>query len=322
MDVLADLLDRAHARGGAFGRTVLAPPWGVAFDIPLPLAVHAVLGGEAWATVDGTAARLLAGDVALIRGPGTSHLACGQEPHLVSLADAIERFGTTRREIIFPGERTAELICGAYSFSGDLCSALLDTLPPIVHLPAGADSAALRPLLALLADEIGSDQPGQQVVLDRYLDLILVHALRAYYARADANAPRWYLALDDGPVGAALRVMHERPAHPWRLASLADVAGLSRAAFARRFSDLVGEPPLAYLTTWRMKLAREQLRDQRVTLAQVAHQIGYRNEYAFAAAFKRHTGHPPGRWRANATARAETQLPTNTRKHGPHQLAG
>ena len=299
MDALADLLDRAHARGAAFGRTTLARPWGVTFDTPLPLAVHAVLGGEAWVSTADSAARLLAGDVALIRGPGASHLASCEQPRLVTLGEALQQFGNDGREIVLPGDATAELVCGAYSFSGDLCAGLLDTLPPILHLHAGAETVALRSLLALLADEVGRRQPGQQVVLDRFLDLILVHALRSYYAQHDANAPRWYLALDDGPVGAALRAMHERPAHTWTVASLADVAGLSRAAFARRFADLVGEPPLAYLTGWRMKLAKESLRNPNASLAQIAHDTGYGNQYAFSAAFKRHIGVAPGRWRAD-----------------------
>jgi AraC-like DNA-binding protein len=306
MDVLDDLLDRARARGATFGQMVLAPPWGVTFQTSLPLAVHAVLGGEAWVMADEHSVRLLAGDVALVRVPGASHVASCEQPSLVVLEDAIERFGTQPREIVFPGERTAELVCGAYSFSGDLCAALLDTLLPIVHLRAGVDTVALRSLLALLADELARLKPGQQVVLDRFLDLILVHALRAHYTQPDSNPPRWYLALDDRLIGAALRAIHERPAHDWTVATLATVAGLSRAAFARRFAELVGEPPLSYVTSWRMKLARERLREPTATIAQVAAEVGYGNEYAFSAAFKRHTGNPPGRWRARATARSRT----------------
>jgi AraC-like DNA-binding protein len=167
-------------------------------------------------------------------------------------------------------------------------------------LRAGAETATLRPLLALLADEIGRQQPGQQIVLDRFLDLVLVYALRHHYAQPGSGAPRWYLALDDRPVGAALRAMHERPAHRWSVTSIASIAGLSRAAFARRFADHVGEPPLAYLTNWRMKLAREHLRNDKLSLAQIANMTGYSNQYAFAAAFKRQVGESPGRWRASA----------------------
>jgi AraC-like DNA-binding protein len=264
--------------------------------------VHAVLGGEAWISAGGSTQRLLAGDLALVRGPGASHLAACQQPQLVALEEAVALFGAGGNEIVFPGERTAELVCGAYSFSGDLCAAVLETLPPVVCLRAGADSVALRPLLALLGDELQHQRPGQQVVLDRFLDLILVQALRSHYARPESRPPRWYLALDDGPVGAALRAMHGRPAKTWGVAELAAIAGLSRAAFARRFTELVGEPPLTYLTSWRIKLARELLREPGTTLAQVAAEVGYANEYAFSAAFKRLAGEPPGRWRARQSA--------------------
>ena len=124
---------------------------------------------------------------------------------------------------------------------------------------------------------------------------------------ADASAA----ALDDGPVGAALRAMHRQPAKAWSVAELAAIAGLSRAAFARRFAELVGEPPLTYLTNWRIKLARELLREPSITLAQVASEVGYANEYAFSAAFKRHAGDPPGRWRARQGAHRETNGAAN-----------
>jgi AraC-like DNA-binding protein len=298
MDALADILARAHARGGAFGRTVLAEPWGVSFDVGSPLSVHAVLGGEAWVGIGDDSVRLLAGDLALVRGPGASHLGSTARPKLLELPDAVARFCARPGEIAFPGPRTAEVVCGAYSFAGHLGSQVLDALPAIVHLPAGADTSALRPLLALLGDEVGRESPGQQVVLDRFLDLILVYALRSYFSRPDAQAPAWYRALADRPVAAALRAIHSRPAHRWTVAELAGEAGLSRAAFARRFAQLVGEPPLGYLTSWRIKLAQERLRDPTTSLAQVASEIGYGTEFAFSAAFRRHVGMAPGRWRA------------------------
>jgi AraC-like DNA-binding protein len=134
-------------------------------------------------------------------------------------------------------------------------------------------------------------------VLDRLLDVVLVGVLREHFGRAGAGAPPWYRALDDPQVGRALRALHADPARPWTVAALAAEVGLSRAAFARRFTALVGEPPLEYLTGWRMALAREQLRETRDGLAAVARAVGYGSEFAFAAAFKRHHGVAPGRWR-------------------------
>jgi AraC-like DNA-binding protein len=297
MDVLTDLLDRSHARGGAFGRTVLAEPWGVTFDLGLPLAVHAVLGGEAHVVTGASSVRLLAGDIALVRGPDASTLDSCQHPRRLSLADALRRFNPTGRELVFPGPPAGELVCGAYSFDGDLCAPLLTSLPPIVHLRAGPETAPLRPLIAGLVDELARDQPGQQVVLDRYLDLLLVQALRTHFTRSDVDRPSWYVGLLDVPVGTALRAIHARPADPWTVELLAREARLSRAAFARRFNEIVGQPPQSYLTSWRIQLARERLRDPQASITAIADEVGYANQYAFAAAFKREVGEPPGRWR-------------------------
>jgi AraC-like DNA-binding protein len=149
----------------------------------------------------------------------------------------------------------------------------------------------------MLADELVTDGPGHQTLLDRLLDLLLVGALRAHLADPAAARPGWHRALDDPPVAAALARLHDDPAHPWTVAALAAEAGLSRAAFARRFAAAVGQPPLGYLTHWRMRLAEERLRDPGTTLAAVAREVGYGSEFAFSAAFKRERGVAPAVWR-------------------------
>jgi AraC-like DNA-binding protein len=194
-------------------------------------------------------------------------------------------------------------MCGAYAFDGDLCATLLSALPPAAVVRAGDGGPGLRSTLNLLADELAADGPGHQTVLDRLLDLILVHALRAHLADPAAARPGWHRALDDPPVAAALARLHDDPARSWTVASLAAEAGLSRAAFARRFAAAVGEPPLAYLTSWRMRLAEELLREPGVTLAGVARAVGYGSEFAFSAAFKRERGLAPAAWRRTARER-------------------
>jgi AraC-like DNA-binding protein len=139
-------------------------------------------------------------------------------------------------------------------------------------------------------------------VLDRLLDLLLVYAMRAWFGRDEAHPPPWYAALDDPSVGPALRRLHGEPQRAWTVAELAAEAGLSRAAFARRFTELTGHAPLTYLTEWRMVLAQDALRRPGATLASVAHEIGYGSEFAFANAFKRQLGVPPGRWRREQAA--------------------
>ncbi|MFB8178984.1 helix-turn-helix transcriptional regulator [Streptomyces sp. NPDC055966] len=130
------------------------------------------------------------------------------------------------------------------------------------------------------------DEPGQDAVLDRLLDLVLVLALRTWCAGAN-TAPAWYRALADPAIRQAVGLLHEEHGRRWTVAELATHVGMSRAAFAARFPALVGEPPLAYLTGWRMTMAADLLRDGEVTVAAVAHEVGYEDPFAFSVAFKR-----------------------------------
>ena len=160
------------------------------------------------------------------------------------------------------------------------------------------------PLVALLTRELIDDQPGQQVVLDRLLDLLLLVAvLRAWLARSAGAAPAWYRARSDPVVGAALRLLQNNPAHPWTVASLAAATHASRAALARRFTELVGEPPITFLAGWRMALAADLLREPDATLEAVAQQVGYASPFALSAAFKRVRGRSPRDHRLAVAAR-------------------
>jgi AraC-like DNA-binding protein len=145
----------------------------------------------------------------------------------------------------------------------------------------------------ILAAEVGQDAPGQQVMLNRLLDLALIATLRAWFARPEADVPGWYRAHSDPLVAPALRHIHDDPARPWTVAGLAVAAGASRAAFARRFTALVGQPPMTYLTHWRLDLAADLLRKGDVTVDVVARQVGYANAFALTVAFKRVRGITP-----------------------------
>jgi AraC-like DNA-binding protein len=183
-------------------------------------------------------------------------------------------------------------------------------LPPLAVVPAGPRTGAT---LDLLAAEVSRDEPGQDAVLNRLLDLLLVLALRAWCAES-ATLPAWYRALGDPAIGEALRLLHTDPAHRWTVAELAAKVGLSRAAFAARFATLVGEPPLTYLTGWRMTLAADLLRDTEKTVAAVAREAGYTDSFAFSVAFKRARGVSPSAWRRQARlpAAAQQHLATAT----------
>jgi AraC-like DNA-binding protein len=153
--------------------------------------------------------------------------------------------------------------------------------------------------------------PAQEMVLDRLLDLLLVSVLRSWLAAPDAGVPGWYRAESDPVVGPALRLMHDDPAHPWTVAELAARTGASRASLARRFAGLVGEPPMAYLTGWRITLAADLLRQADATIGAVARQVGYGSAFALSAAFKRERGVSPQEYRRQSP---DTVVPSRFRE--------
>jgi AraC-like DNA-binding protein len=293
MDLLQDHLARARASGGVFARTVAAPPWGLRLPGSIQLALHAVVQGRAWLWLDDpqAAVELAPGELALVRGGPDHHIA--HEPAAPCLDPAEFR---TRHARDDPSDdrRAAVFVCGAYRFSGDVGEALLGALPQVVPLSAAAGDP-LHDVIAVLSRELAASEPGQQTVLDRLLDVLLVLAIRTSFKTS--SAPRWFQASAAPRLGAALHAIHDDAAHPWTVAELAAVSGLSRAAFARSFQQALGQAPMQYLTSWRMTLARDYLRTGQATLAQVADRTGYASPYAFAAAFRRHHGQPPGLWR-------------------------
>jgi AraC-like DNA-binding protein len=316
MDPLTDLLVGVRAHTAAFCRAILDPPWALRIADGAALALATTLHGRAWIVPDhGEPLLMQTGDVAIIKGP--NHYTVSDDP------------GTVPRFIVHPGNRltttdgvdvtdnlqfgwrsggtttdgSAVVASGTYQVSNDVTQRLLNALPDIVLVPE-ADAAS--PMMTLFAHEVGRDGPGQQVVLDRLLDIVLVATLRAWFARTEAAAPGWYRAQSDAVVGPALRLMHDAPAHPWTVAAIAANVGCSRAAFARRFTTLVGEPPLRYLSGWRIALAADLLRKSDLTIEAIAAEVGYANAFALSVAFKRIRGVSPKLYRSGA---APSRLP-------------
>ncbi len=292
-------------------RALFDPPWSVRIADEAPLSVMVMVRGDAWITpADGSPAqRIRPGDLAIARGP--DHYTCAGEPATAPFAEILpgqrcvplDGAPVARYRDLGPrawGERregSVEMLIGTYQMRGEITGRLLDALPPLLVLPGEVWECPLTPLVA---DEIGKDEPGQAVVLDRLLDLLLIAALRAWFSRPEAAAPAWYRAMGDPVVGRALRLLQDDPAHPWTIAHLAAEAGVSRAALARRFAELVGEPPMTYLTNWRLALAADLLRDTDLTIAAIAHRIGYGSAFALSGAFKRVYGVSPQEHRGSA----------------------
>ncbi|MER5772146.1 AraC family transcriptional regulator [Streptomyces sp. NPDC001985] len=321
MDALAGLLDGPRARGAFLLRMVMEPPWSVRVEDGAPLSLMCQTAGEAWIVPDsGDPVRLLPGDVAIARGPapytvadspgtepqalagpgGTCHSLRG-EPLMESMLMGVRRWGNDPHG-------SADMQVGTYQMEGEISGRLLDALPALIHLPADAWNC---PLMPFLGEELASEEPGQSVMLDRMLDLVLITALRAWFARPEARAPRWYRAMGDPVAGRALRLMQDDPAHPWTVASLAGRSGVSRAQFARRFHELVGEPPMTYLTRLRLDLAADLLLSSGATVDAIARKVGYSGSFALSAAFKRVRGISPQEHRAGGrpSAGSPTALP-------------
>jgi AraC-like DNA-binding protein len=302
------MLERSRARGAAFSHSRIRGSWGLSFDAVPGLAVHAIVEGEVLLLTEDETLRLLPGDIVLVRGGLDHSLASAPGVRLQPLPEFMTQArvpGSPRRFVTGASGEPSEFFCGAYIFEGDICDRLLQLLPDTVRLRPAAGSA-LRATLDLLAREMDHDDPGQQTLLDRLLDVALVQVLREHFAAAGDAAPAWFRASGDPRIGPVLRALHEDPARRWTVEELAAEASLSRAAFARRFTAQLGVAPLAYLTGWRMALARERLRDSDDGIAAVADALGYASEFSFSAAFKRHHGVAPGRWRITARRSANS----------------
>ena len=188
---------------------------------------------------------------------------------------------------------TRAVVC-AYEGRSAVSARLVDALPPVMVLRAAEWHT---PLVDLLATEAARDDTGQEAFLDRLLDLLLLDVLRTWFGRP-GHAPQWWSAADDPLVGSALRLIYNNPEHAWTVANLAAAVGSSRAAFARRFTALVGEPPIAFLTDWRLALAADMLESPESTIASVARRVGYSTPFALSAAVKRRYGVSPVALRA------------------------
>ena len=293
MDVLADLLARARARGALFSHLDLAHPWGVEFSGSRRLTLHALPVGEAWLETDESGPVRLAAGVLVLGQAGSAYRIVSVPGAATVPISAARELGSAPASAAEP----ARLLCGAYTLDGSVCDGLLSALPRFVIVPANQQGPALSAVVQLLGDEIDRSAPGRQTVLDHLLDLMLVYLLRTWFSQPEAEPPGWYHALDDPVLGPVLRAVHTHPARDWSVATMARVGGVSRAAFARRFADQVGSPPGAYLTALRMDLADAALLQPGTTLATVAETVGYGSEFAFSDAFKRHHGISPGRWR-------------------------
>lgn len=314
MDTLSAVLAPVRLQQTAWMSTVARPSWGISFK-PGKRCVrfHYVVRGTALLSVDKTddqRVTLAAGDLAVLAlgnghalrdsarsvatrfedlanctthpSPGVAHIELGPKPH-ASKTDA-------NRETAF--------ITGAFVLDDPLATPIIATLPPLIRMTPESESAvpSFVENLRFITNEVETSAPGSEIVLLRMADVMLIQILRAHLARTPSNRDGFLGALQDPSTAAALSAMHRQSEAPWTVASLAEEVGLSRSVFAARFTQLVGEPPLGYLTRLRMQKATTLLREG-ATLAKTSRLTGYASEASFSHAFRQWSGVAPGTWR-------------------------
>ncbi|MDF2708236.1 MAG: AraC family transcriptional regulator [Nonomuraea muscovyensis] len=323
MDVLSDVMAIVRTGRPRSARVEWHAPWGQRFPAqPGSAGFQVILQGGAWLIPPtGDPVQLHVGDVvffphghgyALADSPATpvGEADCDPEEERELFASA---------SIAGPGAATVTL-CGGYRLDAGKGHPVLRELPEMIHLPARlGHHPELRAAVDLLAGEIAGPRLGADTVVSSLLDTLLVYILRAWFDAPSQHCQTggWFAALTDPAIAAALDAMHRDPAHPWTVQALGARGGLSRAAFSRRFTALVGQPPLAYLTWWRLATAARLLRGSDVSLGMVAAQVGYGSEFAFANAFKREYGLPPGRYRREVCPRPPEDAAWSPRRAHP-----
>jgi AraC-like DNA-binding protein len=281
-DVLTDVLSSLRLRGRLFCRTELTAPWTLTIPPDELAQFHVVEDGRCWIHLDGEerARELAPGDLVVL-----------PHGHGYRLTDSSQG-------------SEAWMIRGSFCFEGRGGHPLLSLLPPVVHLHAeeGREGGWLEMTLKLLSHEARHPRPGTETLITRLIDILFVQVVRAWIESLPEGSGGWLGALRDRQIGTALGCIHREPQRAWSVAALASTVLMSRSAFAARFTALVGEPPLSYLTRWRMHLAADLLRGKGLSLSEVARRIGYESEAAFSRAFKRRLGASPGAFRRPAVA--------------------
>lgn len=305
-DALTDILQTIHLESTILGIGHLTAPWGIRIpdDDAEEAVIYVVMRGCCWILLNDRSPPILVthGDLVILL-QSHEHVICDDPSSpIADLQEVIAmqpHHGYSR--IAFGGGGLpTEMVSGVFKFRGDRAhNPLLAALPAIVHIQnkAGQLVPWLETTLQFIASEIAINQLGCQTVLARLADVLFIQAVRAYIADLAIEPGNWLGALKDIEIGAALSLMHRSPDKAWTVALLAEQIPMSRSAFSARFTQLVGQPPMQYLATWRMVKAADLLRETQLEMREIAAQVGYESEVGFSKAFKRWAGIAPGAYR-------------------------
>jgi AraC-like DNA-binding protein len=296
-DPLGEALHSLRMSGAFYCRSEFTEPWGLTLP-PLPdyLWFHVVTAGRLSIDLgDGELTTLHSGDLALVT-QGAGHRLCSSpDAPMPGILDLERDEISDRYEILRHGGGgpLSRVMCGAVRFDDPAARSLVALLPEIIFIDA-AGAAPMQATVGLIAAETKDLRAGGEAVITRLADVLVIQAIRGWIETDPAAQTGWLGALRDEHIGRALALIHGDPARAWTVEALARELAMSRSAFAARFTQLVGEPVMQYVTDWRMRVAVDALRTEGATIAELAGRLGYRSEAAFARAFKRVVGVAPG----------------------------
>lgn len=305
MDPLTEVLHDLRLQGSFYCRSELSAPWGLRMPKWDGASFHFVAEGSCFLRTDGTTTRLEAGDLVLLPH-GLGHELADSRDTPADPVEALphENIGKSASILRHGGEGDAALlICGGVQFEPH---PLVELLPEVLFVGANDGGAQewVELTLRIMGGEAATPGPGSETVITRLADILVVGAVRTWIANNAESRDGWLGALRDAQVGRALALMHRSAETPWSVASLATEVNMSRASFAERFAELVGVPPMSYLTQHRMHLASSWIRDDKMTVGKVAQRLGYGSDASFSRAFKRTMGVPPGSLRNGRSVEA------------------
>jgi AraC family transcriptional regulator, alkane utilization regulator len=317
MDVLSEVLRLVRMTGAVFLNAELTAPWltesppsNVLAEALMPEAEHLI---EYHLIVEGRChIKLLDGEPILLEAGDVVMFPKG-DPHLMGSdldAEAISAqnlvmpaVGITAPRQYGGGGAMTRVVCGYLSVDRTLCASLIAALPRMLRVSARNSEVSgwLQAYMRFSLVERSEERPGGACVLAKLSELLFIEAIRRYVESLPAEQSGWLAGVRDPFVGRALGLLHGSPAQPWTVESLGRQIGLSRSSFAERFVELIGQPPMQYLTQWRLTLAAHLLRTTNKATSLIADEVGYDSEAAFNRAFKRELGSPPATWRKQTT---------------------
>jgi len=321
MDPFSQILSGVKLNGAVFFTAEFSSPWGfstpptkVMADTHAPGAEHLVLyhllidGTAVIELLDGKAIEVRAGDVVVFPNGDPHHMSSGKGakrpfPDYGIGAKIKSRDLSPLRA--GGGGDVSRFVCGYMTCDPYLCRPILNGLPPVFQVNIRTDSAGrwLENSILHLVDEAASGRDGSEAMLAKLSEAFFIDILRRYVAGLPEQQLGWLAGTRDPIVGKSLGLLHGRIAHPWTIAELADEVGISRSALVERFTRYLSEPPMTYLTRWRLELAARSLEKTSRGIAEIAADVGYESEAAFNRAFKREFGQPPGQYRSSNRGR-------------------